>query len=272
MYMSDNTIQQALRVKRAVQKFFDKNQGINKIPAKNLMPHFIKEGVFTYDHRNGLPIRELLRELDRSDSLRLIPHVLPERKTKNTNWFFVPVASVSAKIKEVDPELSNAENDSADSKTTNKKPVASSKRDASDEAYVIDLFDEILGVKASRQQTFDFLRGDPGRNGRQGRKLPVDAYYTSLNLVVEYRERQHTEEVKHFDKPDKMTVSGVHRGEQRKIYDQRRRDTLPKHGIKLVEISYDDFQYDQQKKIIRNKSDDINTVKKILAENGINLS
>ena len=37
--------------------------------------------------------------------------------------------------------------------------------------------------------------------------LPVDAYYEELNLVVEYREKQHTEEIKFFDRSDKITVS-----------------------------------------------------------------
>ena len=57
-------------------------------------------------------------------------------------------------------------------------------RKNSDEHYVLDLCDEILGLKASRQQTFDFLRGD----GKPGKKLPVDAYYPNLKLVVEYKE------------------------------------------------------------------------------------
>ena len=101
-------------------------------------------------------------------------------------------------------------------------------RKNSDEHYVIDLCDEILGLKASRQHTFDFLRGD----GEPGRKLPVDAYYPNLKLVVEYKERQHTESVAFFNK--KTTVSGVSRDEQRRIYDQRRRNVLPKHGIQLI--------------------------------------
>ncbi len=76
-------------------------------------------------------------------------------------------------------------------------------RKDSDEFYVIDLCDEVLGLKASRQHTFDFLRGD----GTPGRRLLVDAYYPELNLVVEYRERQHSESVAFFDK--KNAVSGV---------------------------------------------------------------
>lgn len=89
-------------------------------------------------------------------------------------------------------------------------------RTNSDEYYIIDLCDEVLGLKVSRQHRFDFLRGDTGR------KLPVDAYYKERNLVIEYHERQHSETVRLFD--DKMTVSGVPRNIQRKIYDERRKE------------------------------------------------
>lgn len=128
----------------------------------------------------------------------------------------------------------------------------------SDEFYVIDLCDEILGAKAARQHTFDFLRGD----GTPGRRLPVDAYYPELNLVVEYRERQHAEELAFFDR--KTTVSGVSRGEQRRIYDQRRRDILPKHGIRLVEISYADLKHDSRKRLVRDRQNDLIAIRKIL--------
>lgn len=132
-------------------------------------------------------------------------------------------------------------------------------RKNSDEHYVIDLCDEVLGINASRQHTFDFLRGD----GNPGRKLPIDAYYPKLKLVVEYRERQHTESVAFFNK--KTTISGVSRDEQRRIYDQRRKDVLPKHGIHLVEISYTDFMYDSRKRLIRNRQEDMDTIQRILS-------
>lgn len=124
-----------------------------------------------------------------------------------------------------------------------------SKRKDSDESYVIDLCDKILNRKAVRQHRFDFLKGDSGI------PLPVDAYYPELNLVIEYRERQHTEEVKFFNR--RQTVSGVNRGEQRKIYDQRRRDELPAHGITLLEIGYEDFEHDRAKRLLRNTENDI---------------
>lgn len=133
-------------------------------------------------------------------------------------------------------------------------------RKNSDEYYVIDLCDKVLGVKASRQHTFDFLRGD----GKRPRKLPVDAYYEDLKLVVEYRERQHTESVPFFNKTS--TVSGVSRDDQRRIYDQRRRDVLPQHGIRLVEISYADFKHDKRKCLIRDPKADIEIIQNILSQ------
>lgn len=134
-----------------------------------------------------------------------------------------------------------------------------------DEQYVLQICDTVLGLKSSRQHKFDFLVGDIGKNG-QRRKLPVDAFYETLNLVVEYCERQHSESVAHFDKPDKLTVSGVHRGEQRKIYDQRRREELQKNEIQLVEISYSDFNFNSQKRIIRNVKLDTEVIKRKLKE------
>jgi len=121
-----------------------------------------------------------------------------------------------------------------------------------DETYVINLCDKVLKERASRQHRFDFLTGDTGT------KLPVDAYYEKQHLVVEYYEKQHTESVKLFDK--KKTASGVTRDIQRRIYDERRKEILPKYGIELIIISYNDFEFNSQKKIIRNEKHDLNIV------------
>lgn len=125
-----------------------------------------------------------------------------------------------------------------------------------DETYVIDLCDEVLGIKAIRQHRFPFLKGD-GKS-----LLPVDAYYPALNLVVEYRERQHTEAVVFFD--HRQTVSGLPRGKQRKLYDQRRRDILPQHGIRLVELNYSDFEHTSSKRLQRVREKDLVVVRKKL--------
>lgn len=125
-----------------------------------------------------------------------------------------------------------------------------------DETYIIDLCDKVLNDIASRQHRFDFLRGDTGV------KLPVDAYYEQYQLVVEYHEKQHTESVNFFNKKD--TASGVSRDEQRRIYDERRKETLPKHGIEIAIISYNDFNFNNQKRIIRNPEKDLEIVRQKL--------
>lgn len=142
----------------------------------------------------------------------------------------------------------------------------SKKRDNSDESYVVDLCDEALGMHACRQHTFPFLVGDPGLTGVR-RLLPVDAYYPELKLAVEYCERQHTEDVALFNR--RMTVSGVDRGKQRAMYDQRRRDVLPEHGIQLVELHYSDFQYTAGKRLSRDREADLVVVIGKLQEVGL---
>ena len=121
-----------------------------------------------------------------------------------------------------------------------------------DEHYVLDLCDVILGLKAVRQHCFPFLTGDPDWRGCR-KPLPVDGFYPALGLVVEYHERQHRERVGFFD--DKPTVSGVPRGEQRRIYDERRADLLPRHGYSLVVLNVDEFAHDRAKRLLRTPQD-----------------
>ena len=49
----------------------------------------------------------------------------------------------------------------------------------------------------------------------------------------------------------RLTVSGVPRGEQRKLYDQRRRERLPEHGINLVILDYTLFERGARKRLRR---------------------
>jgi hypothetical protein len=138
-------------------------------------------------------------------------------------------------------------------------PLAPAESAAKDSEYIICLCDAVLGVTALREHRFDFLLGDANT------PLPVDAYYRSLKLVIEYHERQHTEPVNFFDKPDQLTVSRVPRGEQRAIYDQRRRDVLPRHGVELIELSYSDFANDDRKRLLRDRESDIEVIRKKLS-------
>lgn len=128
----------------------------------------------------------------------------------------------------------------------------------SDEAYILDLCDELIGRRSLRQHRFFFLRGDSGK------KLPVDAYYPGINLVIAYRERQHSESVPFFDR--RPTVSGVSRGLQRATYDERRRVELPRRGIHLIELNVHDFPQDSRKRLLWSREKDIVIIRAQLAK------
>ena len=145
-----------------------------------------------------------------------------------------------------------------------KRPATSNE---SDENYVISLCDQILEVTGSKQWRFEYLRGDTRNPDKPGRQLRVDVYYAKHNLVLEYRERQHTESVLFFDKPHKTTVSGISRGKQRTLYDQRRRDVLEEHGVLLIEIEFSDLPHHKtRKRLLREKEKDLIILKKILED------
>ena len=136
-------------------------------------------------------------------------------------------------------------------------------RDASDEFYVLDLCDQALAEAGRRQHRFDWLVGDPGASGRCAR-LPVDGYWPAANVVVEYRELQHDHPVAHFDKPDRLTVSGVHRGVQRALYDARRDEFIPAHGIRLVVITPADLDATPRGRLRRNRDFDLSAIRELL--------
>jgi len=128
-------------------------------------------------------------------------------------------------------------------------------RRVGDAAYVLDLCDEILGEAGLREHTFDWLLGDPNAVGTR-RRLPVDAYYPDAQLVIEYRERQHDQPVPFFDKPHKLTISGVDRGEQRRLYDERRDIEVPAHGLTLAVIRPTDLNADSRGRLRRSRASD----------------
>lgn len=139
-----------------------------------------------------------------------------------------------------------------------RKPLArSGGRASSDEAYVVDLCDRLLGEIGLRQHRFQWLRGDSGKT------LPVDAYYPEAGIVIEYRERQHDRPAPHFDKPDRLTVSGVPRGEQRHRYDLRREEVIPKHALRLVVVKPDDLDADSHGRLKRHEQADLEVLRRL---------
>ena len=110
----------------------------------------------------------------------------------------------------------------------------------------------MLQLTAKRQYKLSFLKGDTGKS------LPVDAYYEELNLVIEYHEKQHTEEVHFFDK--RITASGITRAEQRRKYDELRKTEIPKYGLSLVIFDYSEFQHTKGKRLVRNLNEDYKVI------------
>lgn len=135
-------------------------------------------------------------------------------------------------------------------------------RAASDEAYVVDLCDQILGLKSKRQHRFDFLLGDPNGAGRRV-KLPVDAYYEELGLVIEYWERQHLYPTPVMDR--RVTCSGCKRGEQRRIYDRRKREILRERGIGLMILTFEQLAHKGSGKLRRLKTEDERDIRAVIS-------
>lgn len=88
MALTNTSIQKALEINKAVDEYFATTDE-TVVPAKDLMNLFIQKGIFKSNHRDGLPIRDFLRRLDKEQRLDLIPRLHAERKRKNTFWYFV---------------------------------------------------------------------------------------------------------------------------------------------------------------------------------------
>lgn len=140
------------------------------------------------------------------------------------------------------------------------------KRGERDADYVIDLLDELIGQPAVREHCFEWLVGDPGRNGAR-RKLPVDAYWPHLKFVIEYREDQHYVPTPIMDRRD--TISGVPRGEQRRLYDQRRDELIPANGLRLLVIRPHELRVARRDRLLRDRAGDLELLRGVLHAAGI---
>jgi hypothetical protein len=85
---SEKKLHKIGRIDQIVRDYFVTNGSEEEVMAKDLMPLFIRKGIFVADHKKGLPIRNLLRDLDRENKLHLLKHVKAVRKNKNNNWYF----------------------------------------------------------------------------------------------------------------------------------------------------------------------------------------
>jgi diadenosine tetraphosphate (Ap4A) HIT family hydrolase len=140
-------------------------------------------------------------------------------------------------------------------------------RTVSDEKYILDLVSEVLAEPDYRwQHRFPTLLGDPGKDG-QRTPLPVDGYFPRHRLIVEYWERQHSAPVPVMD--EGMTVSGVSRGHQRRLYDQRRQTWAEANGLRLVILDYRGFDTDKLGRLRREPARDRQIVAVALRAAGV---
>lgn len=81
-------VKEVIRMGYVIQKYLENKEDLKDAKAKDLMPLLIEKGFFNQDHREGLPLRNLLRDLDEKNMLYLLPQVSVERKSNNRYWFF----------------------------------------------------------------------------------------------------------------------------------------------------------------------------------------
>jgi|GEM_PF-2682596 len=76
-------------INAALEKYFQNHPRTGIIRAKNVLPEFIKAGIYKKNHRDGLPLRNDLRKLDEMRALKKIPYLNAVRKETNTYWYFI---------------------------------------------------------------------------------------------------------------------------------------------------------------------------------------
>lgn len=246
-----NSEDRLAKINMVIENYFATHTNKDWIPARDIMSDLIKVGVFTKDKKKGLPLRKILRALDKNKDLNKIPSVHTERTETTIYWYFLRKGTHFPVNKAVN--------------TVSKIEKSKEKRESSDEFYVLNLCDELLKEKASRKHTFPFLLGDMHRKGKTRTKLPLAAFYEEVNLVIEFLDKKNKTE-QQLKKLNVITVSGITRAEQIIRYNKRRRDVLQKKNINLIEIDYSLFECDNKKNLNREKDKDVRLLKKILTQ------
>lgn len=239
--MSEENIKE---VNEVINHYFDTNTSVDWIPAKTIMPALIEAGIFTKDKKKGLPIRQVLRKLDQESTLAKIPTVHAERRPESVYWYFVKTGKVYTPKELINP-------------ITKKEQSALSIQN-SDEFYLVNLCDELLEQKASRKHTFDTLVGNLHKRGKGRTKLPLDAYYKDLKLVIEFKRKN--EILDESDSKEQARITQISR------YDALKKKAILKKDLRLMVINYASFECDDTNKLIRNTSHDMLVLRDLLKD------
>jgi len=239
------------KINEVIAAYFETTSKEDWVPAKKLMPDLIKAEIFVKDEKNGMPLRRVFRELNKAKSLDKIPRLHAERSGENTYWYLV---REGATYTPKDPK------DTGIPKGQQRRAA----RGNSDEYYLINLCDDLLKQRASRQHKFGFILGDMHKDEKTRTALPVDAYYKEAKLVLEFLKIE--DDGIELGKPGRKTISGVDRAEQRKIYALRKRKGLEAKDIPLIEIDFKTFELDADNKLARNRDADEEILKNLLKD------
>lgn len=94
--LSDAVREKALLVSEAIQVYLLETGERDAAPAA-LTPHLVEKGLFSKEYeRPGLPLRNLLENLEEADQLSLIPQVTRQYRGKRRYWLFNPVTDDDA--------------------------------------------------------------------------------------------------------------------------------------------------------------------------------
>lgn len=239
--MTDENI---TKINEVIAEYFNTNTTVDWIPVKTIMPALVEAGIFEKDVKKGFPMRKVLRRLDQKSELSKIPAAHAERRPENTYWYLVREGKEYVP-KEAIPEISKKQQYIQDIKN-------------SDENYLLDMADELLGQKASRKHTFDTLVGNLHKRGKGRTKLPLDAFYKDLKLVIEFFQKE-----KNFEDLDEKEQARV---TQIKYYDQLKKEAVLNKSFRYMKINYAQFECNENEKLVRNTENDTIVLKEILKD------
>ena len=84
----DRLTEKGRRTDREIKKWFAMT-GADVAKPRELMTYLVKQEVFSKDHREGLPLRTLLRRLEDAGQLSVITTARFDQMPKNKSWYFV---------------------------------------------------------------------------------------------------------------------------------------------------------------------------------------
>jgi hypothetical protein len=94
---SEKKLHKIGRIDQIIRDWFAAHPSQIEVQAKELMGLFIEKGIFLKNSKDGKPIRDLLRDLDKEKKLHLLSHVWVVRHVVNRSWYFKKMSAHTGK-------------------------------------------------------------------------------------------------------------------------------------------------------------------------------